>query len=138
MKIQATKYGQGDATYKAVGEAEGLLNLVNCFYDHMEVLQEAEVIRAMHPQDLTVSRDKLYCFLSGWMGGPRLFSEKYGSIAIPRVHAHLPIKQEEGDAWLLCMEKALVKLDYPEDFQEYLLEQLKVPVQRIRQVCGSN
>ena len=137
MNIQPAKYGQGDATYQAVGRAEGLRTLVNCFYDQMEVLSEAKKIRAMHPEDLLVSRDKLYCFLSGWMGGPRLFADKYGSIAIPSAHSHLVVDQAEGEAWLCCMEMALHKLNYPDDFRDYLLTQLKVPVDRIKRVSKS-
>ena len=138
MRIQSAKYGQGEASYNAVGQAKGLRSLVDEFYDQMEALPEALVIRAMHPDDLTESRDKLYCFLSGWMGGPRLYAEKYGSIAIPRAHGHLTIDEQEGKAWLLCMANALDNLAYPDDFKTYLLTQLEVPVQRIRQICSSN
>ncbi|WDE95929.1 group II truncated hemoglobin [Lentisphaera profundi] len=135
MEIQDSKYGQEDATYKAVGEADGLMKLVSEFYRQMSHLEEAKVIRAMHPNDLTESEDKLYCFLSAWMGGPRLYAEKYGTIAIPRAHAHLDIDVNEMQAWLLCMNEALQKLNYPQDFQEYLMTQLKVPAERIRLVC---
>ena len=138
MKIQSTKYGHGDATFKAVGEATGLKKLVESFYDFMEELPEAALIRDIHPEDLTESRDKLYCFLSGWMGGPRLYSEKYGTIAIPKAHGHLSITETEGEAWLMCMSRALDSLGYCDDFKQYLLSQLEVPVIRIRQVCSSN
>ena len=137
MEITNAKFGEGDATYQAVGGAEGLLDLVNSFYDVMEVLPQAKEIREMHPDDLEVSRDKLYCFLSGWMGGPRLFSEKYGPIAIPRAHAHLVVNEAERDAWLACMHEALEKFDYPEDFKKYLMIQLRVPAERIRLVAKS-
>lgn len=137
MQITNAKFGEGDATYQAVGGADGLLKLVNVFYDVMEVLPEAKEIRDMHPRNLVVSRDKLFCFLSGWMGGPRLFAEKYGPIAIPRAHAHLVVNEAERDAWLACMKEALEKLDYPEDFKDYLMIQLRVPAERIRLVAKS-
>ena len=44
----------------------------------MDSVPQFQSIRAMHPADLTNSRDKLYMFLSGWMGGPDLFVEKFG------------------------------------------------------------
>jgi len=137
MNISPGKYGEGDATYKGVGGADGLLTLVNEFYDVMESLDQAAHIRSMHPDDLEISRDKLYCFLSAWMGGPRLFAEKYGPIAIPRAHAHLVVNEAERDAWLLCMDKALDNLDYPQDFKDYLMTQLYVPAERIRLVAKS-
>ena len=135
MEITNAKFGEGDATYKAVGGATGLRDLVEKFYDVMEVLPEAKHILSMHPRNLKVSRDKLYCFLSGWMGGPRLFADKYGPIAIPRAHAHLVVNEAERDAWLACMKQALEELDYDEDIKEYLMMQLRVPAERIRLVA---
>jgi len=65
------------------------------------------------------------------MGGPKLYTEKYGSINIPRDHAHLTIGEAERDAWLLCMEKAIALQHYPQDFAIYLLAQLRIPAERI-------
>ena len=127
-------YGTEDASYKAAGELEGITKLVNRFYDYMDELDEAKIIRAMHPKDLTISRDKLICFLSGWLGGPRLYAPKYGQISIPQVHRHLTVDTPERDAWLLCMKKAAAEQPYDEKFKQYLLEQLFVPAERIRQV----
>ena len=125
-------YGTEDASYKAAGEYEGIKALCDAFYDAMEVLPVAARIRAMHPQDLTESRDKLTRFLCGWLGGPRLYREKYGPIAIPAAHAHLPIGEAERDAWLACMAEALKTQDYAADFKDYLLTQLFVPAERCR------
>ncbi len=125
-------YGQNDSSYQAAGEFAGLIKLVDDFYDFMESLPQAKKIRAMHPSDLTESRDKLARFLSAWTGGPKLYREKYGAISIPAAHSHLDIGSEERDAWLLCMEKALAKQPFEQDFKEYLLKQLAVPAERCR------
>jgi len=125
-------YGKEDASFKAAGEFDGIKQLVDDFYDAMATLPEAKTILEMHDQDLTVSRDKLTRFLCGWLGGPKLFSEKYGSIRIPVAHRHLEIGPSERDAWLLCMKTALDKQSYPEEFKTYLLEQLYVPAERSR------
>ncbi len=127
-----TSYGVEDGSFRAAGEYEGVKALVDAFYDAMDTLPEARKIRAMHPQDLTESRDKITRFLCGWLGGPRLYREKYGPIAIPRAHAHLPIAEPERDAWLACMEEALKTQNYSDDFKEYLLTQLFVPAERCR------
>jgi hypothetical protein len=86
-------FGVGDASYQAAGGIDGLRRLVDDFYRLMDQLPEAAALRRMHPQRLDASRDKLACFLSGWLGGPRLFSEKYGAISIPAFHAQWPIDQ---------------------------------------------
>lgn len=127
-------YGEGDATHQALGGVDAIRHLVERFYHHMDTLPEARRIRALHPADLEVSIDKLARFLSGWTGGPKLYSEKYGPIRIPIAHQHLPVGEAERDAWLLCMEKALDDCDYPKDLKAYMLEQLFVPAERIRVV----
>lgn len=133
---QDRRYGVKDTSYKAAGEFEGLERLVSSFYGYMDTLAEAKVIRAMHPEDLSLSSTKLAYFLSGWLGGPRIFSEKFGPIRIPKAHSHLPISSKEGEAWMFCMEKALQDQPYEKEFKVYLMEQLQVPTNRIVQACN--
>ena len=126
------KFGVEDASYQAAGQEAGIRKLVDAFYDEMETLPEAKVIRDMHPKDLTVSRDKLARFLCGWLGGPKLFQQKYGTVKIPVAHRHLAIGPAERDTWLLCMDNALQGQAYSESFKSYLLEQLYVPAEGSR------
>lgn len=128
-------YGFSDNTYKAAGELAGIRQLVDDFYQFMDELPEAKIIRAMHKSELRESRDKLTLFLAGWMGGPRLYQETYGAINIPRDHAHLAIGEQERDAWLLCMERAIAQQNYSADFGAYLLQQLRIPAERIFSVA---
>ena len=104
------------------------------FYDIMDSDPRFAEIRHMHPADLEISRDKLARFLCGWTGGPRRYREKYGPITIPGAHAHLGVTAKERDQWLDCMAAALATQPYPESLVSYLLEQLAVPAERIRQV----
>lgn len=133
MLINLNKYGygQGDASFKAAGEQEGVTRLVDDFYDYMNKLPEAKRLRAMHPADLTESRTKLAYFLCGWLGGPRLYQEHFGSINIPGAHRHLAATKEDADAWMLCMNKAVQQQAYEPSFKEYLLSQLRVPADRV-------
>ena len=124
-------YGEGDASFRAAGGVEGVTRLVDAFYDAMDSLTEARDIRRMHPRDLSESRDKLTRFLCGWLGGPRLFAEKYGEIRIPLAHAHLRVGASERDAWLACMRHAIARQGYEPVFATYLLEQLRVPAERV-------
>ena len=131
---QAGSYGDGDATYQACGREDGIRRLVERFYAEMDSLPAARRIRSLHPRDLSLSIDKLVCFLCGWTGGPRRYAEIHGPMRIPTAHRHLPIGEKERDAWLVCMEHALADQPYPEDLRKYLLEQLFVPAERIRRV----
>lgn len=129
----ARRYGHLDTSYRAAGGLDGIRRLVDRFYDHMDSLPEARAIRAMHAPELTASRDKLACFLCGWLGGPRRYSDTYGPISIPGVHRHLSIGAAERDAWLRCMQKAIAEQPYDEAFKVYLLRQLAIPAERVRQ-----
>ena len=60
--------------------------------------------------------------------------EKYGPINLPHAHAHLVVTLKERDQWLDCMAKAIDRMTYPASLKSYLIEQLTVPAERIRQV----
>lgn len=99
--------GDEISPYQLLGGDQGVRALVDRFYDYMEELPVARGIRAMHPDDMTESRQKLYEFFSGWLGGPPLFHQRRGH---PRLRArHLPfaIGDAERDAWMACMNRAL-------------------------------
>lgn len=128
-------YGDGDTSYHTAGGTAGITALVDDFYALMDTLPVAATIRAMHPDDLTTSRDKLTRFLCGWLGGPNRYREKYGVISIPGAHQHLDIGAPERDAWLTCMKQAIARQPWPDDFKDYLLRALAVPAERTRMVC---
>ncbi len=131
-------YGTNDATFAAAGGATGIRRLVDAFYDIMATDAEYEKILKWHPTDLEESRDRLARFLCGWMGGPNEYEEKYGTISIPGAHSHLAVTERERDMWLGCMRQAMDAQSYPEDFKEYLMKQLAIPAERVRQVCEIN
>ena len=107
--------------YEALGGEDSIRKICDRFYDFMEELPEAKDVLALHPKDLTESRNKFYWFLVGWMGGPQLFVERFGH---PRLRArHLPFKIDSRarDQWMLCMKKAL-EIEIPdENVREQLL-----------------
>lgn len=98
---------RGLTHYQRIGGAEKVRALVQCFYRQMDELPEAHGIRKMHAADLQSASDKLFKFLSGWMGGPQLFVEEYGHPMLRRRHLPFPIGEAERDQWLLCMDRAL-------------------------------
>lgn len=132
------QYGIDDSSYIAAGKYEGIRQLVECFYTYMDTLPLAKTIRKMHPEDLSESIEKLTYFLCGWLGGPRFYQQKYGPIHIPKAHGKLNIGEAERDAWMHCMEKAVMEQSYPNKFKTYLLKQLYIPAERIRMICQKN
>ena len=130
-------YGVGDGSFQAAGGEAGIRLVVDLFYELMDSRDVAQGIRAMHPQDLSLSRDKLATFLCGWLGGPRLYQAKYGGISIPGVHSHLHVDAAARDAWLTIMAEAVAAQPWAADFKEYIMRQLAVPAERVRVVCES-
>jgi len=93
--------------YERIGGEAKVRELVDRFYRLMDELPEAWEIRKLPPADLSGSREKLYEFLSGWMGGPQLYVQKYGHPMLRRRHLPFPIGVQERDQWLICMRQAL-------------------------------
>jgi hemoglobin len=93
--------------YQTMGGEAAVRVLVDRFYDLMDALPEAWEIRKLHPQDLSGSRDKLFKFLSGWLGGPPLYQQEYGHPMLRRRHLPFPIDTQARDQWMLCMNRAL-------------------------------
>ena len=126
--------GNDMSPYRAAGELAGITSLVDDFYANMDTFPEARVIRKLHPEDLTESREKLTYFLCGVLGGPSLYIEHYGGVNLPEFHGQFQIGTGERDAWMLCMQRAISVQPYEASFKEYLLARLRIPAERIRLV----
>ncbi len=100
--------------YELLGGTEQVRTLVDRFYDIMDSDPRAAVIRAMHPQDLASSREKLFMFLTGWTGGPQLYIERYGHPFLRRRHLPFSIGESERDQWMYCMVRAMHELGIEE------------------------
>jgi hemoglobin len=114
--------GAESTVYEMLGGESGVRALVDCFYDLMTLEPAYAGIRALHPSELDGSRDKLFWFLCGWMGGPSHYIERFGH---PRLRArHLPyaIGISERDQWMSCMRQALAERGVAASLSERLLE----------------
>ena len=112
--------GVPESHYQRLGGEEKVRELVDRFYDLMSLEPEYAVLRQLHAPDLTHARDKLFWFLSGWLGGPQLYVERFGH---PRLRArHLPfsIGETERDQWMNCMVQAMEETAVKADLREVL------------------
>jgi hemoglobin len=108
--------------YEKLGGETGVRQLTKNFYEAMNSIADVKVIRDMHAPDLSEAENKLFMFLSGWLGGPSLYIEKYGH---PRLRArHLPFKigTKERDQWLHCMDVALSTMDIVKPMHDELMQ----------------
>ncbi|MEW6132520.1 MAG: group II truncated hemoglobin [Pseudomonadota bacterium] len=93
--------------YHRIGGDQAIRKLVDRFYDLMDEDPDYYGIRKLHPVDLTESRNKLYWFLSGWTGGPPLYTDRIGQPFLRRRHMPFPIGESERDQWMGCMQRAM-------------------------------
>lgn len=93
--------------YEAIGGDATVRALTRRFYALMDSLPEAARCRAVHPPDLSGSEEKLYEYLTGWLGGPPIYVEKRGHPMLRRRHFLAQIGPAERDEWLLCFTRAL-------------------------------
>jgi hemoglobin len=93
--------------YQRLGGEHAVHELVHRFYELMDHLPEAYGIRKLHPESLASSEEKLYLYLTGWLGGPQLYVEKFGHPRLRSRHTPFPIGAAERDQWMLCMRQAM-------------------------------
>jgi hemoglobin len=102
-------------SYERIGGETVIRRLVDRFYDLMDEDPDYFGVRKLHPQDLTHSRQKLFMFLSGFTGGPSLYTEKYGEPRMRTRHMPFAIGISERDQWLSCMGRAMVDVGLDEE-----------------------
>ncbi|WP_404341600.1 group II truncated hemoglobin [Pseudoalteromonas mariniglutinosa] len=93
--------------YEMIGGEQGARIIANRFYDIMATDEYAKPLYDMHPQPLDRIRQVFFEFLSGWLGGPDLFVEKYGHPMLRKRHMPFAIDQALRDQWMYCMNKTL-------------------------------
>ena len=74
---------QEQTPYLLIGGEATVASLCERFYELMATVPQFATIRALHPANLQSSRDKLFMFLSGWLGGPDLYAVSYTHLTLP-------------------------------------------------------
>ena len=112
---------QEQTPYILIGGERMLATLCDRFYELMDTVPQFATIRALHPADLQSSRDKLFMFLSGWLGGPDLYVQNVGHPMLRRRHMPFAIGEDERDQWVACMFLAMEAVGIEAALREQLL-----------------
>ncbi len=115
---------QQQSPYSLMGGEGSILSLVDRFYFYMDTLPAAKELRAIHAADLSSAKEKLFKFLSGWLGGPDLFQQEYGHPRLRQRHFPFKVNQQARDQWILCMNKALYEIAMPDDLRKNIKQAL--------------
>lgn len=108
--------------YEAIGGEAAVAALSDRFYALMDSVPQFAGIRAMHPAELRESRDKLFMFLSGWLGGPDLYVQNVGHPMLRRRHLPFAIGEAERDQWVACMMLAMEEVGIEPALRQRLLQ----------------
>jgi hemoglobin len=109
--------------YESIGGQEVIDKLVDDFYQIMATDPVAkDCFATHHGKDLSESAHKLKYFLSGWLGGPQLYVEKFGHPRLRMRHNPFPIGVKEAEQWMYCMKKALAKSTISAEMQVQIYE----------------
>jgi hemoglobin len=106
--------------YERLGGEQKIRELVERFYELMDNRDDTRPLRLMHAKDLRVSREKLFMFLSGWLGGPPLYVEKYGHPRLRQRHMPFAVDNQARDQWMRCMVQAMEDIGIEESLRHEL------------------
>jgi hemoglobin len=123
-------WGSEESPYLAIGGDAPVRALSDAFYDRIEA--ESPTLRSMLPRNTATSRQKLYEFLTGWLGGPQLYIEKRGHPRLRMRHFPFTIGEAEAEEWVRCMELAMddVRVDGP--LRAFLSERFRSSAHHLR------
>lgn len=109
--------------YSQIGGEAGVKRLVETFYDLIEAHPEGHAVNMLHLRGHGVahSRVEQFNFLSGFLGGPNLYAEKYGHSNVRLLHEHVEINAQAKDAWLTCMAMAIDQVGLEPGLKERLM-----------------
>ena len=110
--------------YEAIGGAPAVRSIVERFYPKVKA---DPLLGPIFPEDIRPVMEKQYLFLTQFLGGPPLYSEKYGHPMMRARHLPFPVTPARAKAWLDCMARALAETDIPEPLQALVLERLSGP-----------
>ena len=114
--------------YSLIGGEQGVKRLVETFYDVIEDSPEGHAVNLLHLRGHGVAHSRIeqFNFLSGFLGGPRLYSEKYGHSDVRLMHEHVEIDAGAKDAWLTCMSMAIDKAGLESGLKQKLMDNFTV------------
>ncbi len=106
--------------FERIGGEAGTRALVDRFYDLMDLEAAYGTLRALHPSTLDGSRDKLFWFLCGWLGGPQHYTDRFGHPMLRARHLPFAIGIRERELWMACMQQAMRESEIDEALAEQL------------------
>lgn len=112
---------QATSLLESVGGPEGVSQIVEAFYRRVDA---DAWMRAIYPEDLEPGKRKLKLFFIQWLGGPAVYSEKFGHPRLRLRHFPFVIDDRAAGRWLRYMRESWRETGVPEDVQDLVFGRL--------------
>ena len=126
----AHPWGEAETPYLEIGGEDAVRALAEAFYDVIE--EESPTLRAMLPASTKNTRKKFYMYLSGWLGGPPLYEQKWGHPRLRMRHMPFRIGPNEAAEWMRCMRIAMGRVGLEEPIRAFLEERFEPLAQHMQ------
>jgi hemoglobin len=104
--------------YEKLG-GENLAILVDQFYEFVFTDPQISHLFKTSKEEI---KEKQRLFLTQFLGGPALYTERFGHPQLRARHMPHPIGEEDANAWLSCMARALSMLAIDETLKDELFQ----------------
>ncbi|GGQ26039.1 group II truncated hemoglobin [Shewanella litoralis] len=118
--------------YDIIGGDKVIRAIAHDFYQQMQTRPETQSLLAMHRSPIADSEQKLYEFLSGWLGGPQLYQQKHGHPALRARHMPFAINESMRDQWLICMHAAIHNSIKKPEHQQVIIQAISTLADNMR------
>jgi hemoglobin len=98
---------------------ENIKLLVERFYD---LVFKHEQIAPLFKTDKDTIKEKQRLFLTQFLGGPSLYSDRFGHPKLRARHLPHPISEDDAVAWLQCMSAAITSLNIDQSLKDELFQ----------------
>ena len=122
--------------FEVVGGEEKVRELVDRFYDLMDLEPAYAELRRAHGTDLVRARQNLFWFLCGWLGGPPHYESRFGHPRLRARHMPFAIGTKERDQWIACMDQAMGETGVDAQLREKLRESFSQTADWMRNTPG--
>ncbi|MGI2106083.1 group II truncated hemoglobin [Shewanella frigidimarina] len=118
--------------YDLIGGDKVIRAIAHDFYQQMQTRPETQTLLAIHRSPMQESEQKLYEYLSGWLGGPQLYQQKHGHPALRARHMPFAIDESMRDQWLICMRAAIQNNIKKPEHQQVIIQAISALADNMR------
>ncbi|MBB1381954.1 group II truncated hemoglobin [Shewanella sp. SR41-2] len=118
--------------YDLIGGDKVIRAIAHDFYQQMQTRPETQTLLAIHRSPMQESEQKLYEYLSGWLGGPQLYQQKHGHPALRARHMPFAIDESMRDQWLICMRAAIQNNIKKPEHQQVIIQAISTLADNMR------